>query len=1624
MTRTVPQRTRPLTAAACLALAALFFCALFPAPAAGQKNNSLDQVAVGDGQGYTRLVLTFRAPLGPYTVKSEPGGRVLVDLRDMSLGELGALPRHEVISGINFEAKDGRLLVRVQVNMVKYELKHFTGRDRYTLNLDFMTPATPEAPVLSEQLGRETLAIPTLAEVALEQSRLTPPGPHDGPAEHLYQRILGNVANHNRTAALEDLDLFLKLFPDHPRLEVVSYLKAELDFLAGPPEETSAVAIQEWKDFLDHWPNSALSSRAYYMMAEADHLLGMDNEAAGQFALLADERDDVYSQRALLKAADLFMGMGLTDEARKIITPVANQGLAERLGWEVYARVGAADFHQGFYDQAADILREVMRQVPDIAETFPEILYILGEIYHYLGEPGLSRRYLIEAVNMLSGHPKTDIILTRIGDSYRLEGLDQEAIAIYGAASRNYSGYEGGLISKVRLADMGSLHSFFSQENVFGALERGSRQATVEMYKTIVDSGFASPLMQLAQLKIGTALAEDGEASEAITWLRDLEINNPRSPLLPEAMPVLSEAVVAEMSRRREMGDWQGVADLYADNSYYIVAADRPQVESLVAQAYERLGRFQDAREMWASLAEETPDKRLVRARGLVVNSLKIGQPQEALKYIQDMYSEFPEQRRWLDEQLALVGRALARPRNIEAVNNLLDLRRVISAEPVRRDALSDAITIEIDDRRYDRAIALIKQYRQEYPDDELSPEYLLTLAEIANYQKRPEQAWDLLSQFRQSYPDDQRGRQILLDQVEKANRLGRPDDAFRFLELFRALYPHDPAGGPLLTEKMNRLWEAGLYDEARDALASFIRDYPEDSQRPEILIKYVERELEKGNYPEARVKMEELLANHRDHPDLQSLILRLAEQAWTGERHDEARELTYLILANYPADDSLADILLKQAEQAWAGENHDEARELTDLILANYPADGRLADILFKQAEQAWAGESHDEAWKLTDLILANYPADGRLADIIFKQAEQSWTGGNHDEARKLTDLILANYPGDNRLADILLKQTEQSWTGENHDEARKLTDLILANYPGDNRLADILLKQAEKRWAGENQDKARELTDLIRANYPADDRLADLLLKQAEQSWAGERHDQARELTGLIRANYPDDGRLVDLILQQAEQSWADGRYNKARELTKLILTNYPGNDRLDDMLLRLTEQAWTGKRHDEALELTDLLLANYPDDGRLADLLLRQAEQSWTGERYDEARELTDLILAKYPDDERLADFFLKRAEGNWERGRFEAALEDWSFFRRTFPENGQIGRSYLDQYKKMMSGGLAGEAFLLADEYRRLRPQETASQADLMLEQAKDYFALDRPDEGLAMWNSFRQTFPEDERNADLLLIQARRELRSGLGDEALGHYQQFLDAYGKDRRRADVYLETAAAELSLNQRPAAWNRLNSYISTFTAHSGRPQAILDAVDLGRQLGHLSEAVGLLELFRRDYPDASQVPGTYLAEARLKLSMGDQAGAVAILENGTLSRPELERDPQVPALLAELYLEEGRVEDWAALVERNLNRAERGTSPSDRFQRYYQLAQVYQELGRNTDVERNLDSALANRDSGVSAENLYAVAQGYKRLLRQEKYRAALLLVRETGDPFWQQVATEELAAETSG
>jgi tetratricopeptide (TPR) repeat protein len=112
--------------------------------------------------------------------------------------------------------------------------------------------------------------------------------------------------------------------------------------------------------------------------------------------------------------------------------------------------------------------------------------------------------------------------------------------------------------------------------------------------------------------------------------------------------------------------------------------------------------------------------------------------------------------------------------------------------------------------------------------------------------------------------------------------------------------------------------------------------------------------------------------------------------------------------------------------------------------------------------------------------------------------------------------------------------------------------------------------------------------------------------------------------------------------------------------------------------------------------------------------------------------------------------------------------------------------------------------------------------------------------------------------------------------------------------------------------------------------------------------------------------------------------------------------------------------LYLDEERVEDWAGASEEYLRRDPNPQANlAERFSKYSQIAQVYQELGRTSDAQRNYDLAMANKPPDATGESLYAIAGGYRRMGLNDSYKSVLEEMTKLSDPLWQRVANQELA-----
>jgi TolA-binding protein len=725
--------------------------------------------------------------------------------------------------------------------------------------------------------------------------------------------------------------------------------------------------------------------------------------------------------------------------------------------------------------------------------------------------------------------------------------------------------------------------------------------------------------------------------------------------------------------------------------------------------------------------------------------------------------------------------------------------------------------------------------------------------------------------------------------------------------------------------------------------------------------------------------------------------------------------------------------------------------------------SDSPLLQLAYLKIGQAQAADGENgEAIKWLRTLISKYPkgillneAKPIMSRAVVNEAQERFNLGQYEEIERLNFDNYSYLEGPDRLRFLRLLAQSYENMGRPDDALRVWKDI--EDLSPEKRLSD----QKEVIEAALKAGKPLDAFKQIKASFqefPNESNFWNNKIAQVGQALARPANEAA--VNDLLRF-YKDP--LVASNLPVSQQALSDAiailvnnkKYQQASALMDDYRKEFPADELSPEYLLTQAKiDRRLGQTADAWNRLSDFRM-EYPADERVPSTILETINDAKKKNLYPDAYRYEELYRQTYPNDIKSRNMLLARANEQWQMSDNQGAIETLAYFQEEYPNDPETPATYLDQYQKLMDMKAPTQAFAALDKMRRLYPEdpltrnsyviqyhdaikakrpeeafaalddfqrlfpEDSRQPDLLLEEAKDYFSLGRVDDGLASWNSFLEKYPNDPRAADLLLLQARLELKENRNDPALAHYHEFINTYPERADRPDVILEMVDIERSLGLNQEAFNDLYRFRRDYPGHPNEPQVVLDQVDLAFNMNQIDQAVALYSVFRDNYPRHQKITQTYLDETRQLIAAGRTGQAVGILEEGILKTPDLDRNKQVQDLLLGLYLDEGRAEDWAGALEEFLGReAATPGNLADRFNKYTQIAQVYQELGRQADAERNYDLAIANRPPDASGESLFAIAGGYKKMGRDERYRSTLEIISALPDPLWQNVANQEL------
>ena len=368
------------------------------------------------------------------------------------------------------------------------------------------------------------------------------------PDAHVLRDAEREMQLKNWESALVTLEELLSSYPDSP------YQEDALFLIATCYHESHLENIQEhlfeiterYQVAINKFPKSRFVPKALASMGHAYFAADRYHEAMANYDRVLNEFDgdpaiaEVMVQRGLVYASTKrpLLALREFEKVRKRFpnSPVAPKAMLEE---------AKTLFHIKSFKRSLKVLAEIRQKDATLAKRDPDVLLYEGYNFYELGQLQEAREALSTALNLFTDLEEVDLLLTRIADTYREDGMEDKATKIYDLVARTYPLSEGSLISLLRIAE--GLENTGILEEANDSEEKDEEEMTSkranDIYQQIIDRAPESPLAQVAMLKLATFQKKNKQYDKAIETLKKLLAKEPNHKLKKQVLEALQDAM-------------------------------------------------------------------------------------------------------------------------------------------------------------------------------------------------------------------------------------------------------------------------------------------------------------------------------------------------------------------------------------------------------------------------------------------------------------------------------------------------------------------------------------------------------------------------------------------------------------------------------------------------------------------------------------------------------------------------------------------------------------------------------------------------------------------------------------------------------------------------------------------------------------------------------------------------------------------------------------------------------------------------------------------------------------------------------------------------------------------------
>ncbi|MBW2001395.1 MAG: tetratricopeptide repeat protein, partial [Deltaproteobacteria bacterium] len=416
----------------------------------------------------------------------------------------------------------------------------------------------------------------------------------------------------NWSGAIENLSHLIKTYPEGRYTERAYFLLAKsYEQLYSKP-----ISTRYYEDAINRFPTSIYVPDA--LLTIGNLCLKIENyyEALAYYNLVIKKYENsTEAVRALMQKVKLFLLKKKRKEALSILEYVVFKLPGSPEETEAKIEMSKLLYEMNNFRKSINILSGLLITDPENIYQHPEISKYLGYSYYQLGDTVKARENLFSFYNIWPDKKQSHLILVKIADTYRDEGLIKDAIKFYQMVIERHPETEGALISLIRIAEQqeeGALEierGIASQVTIIGKEVGLPRQIYTDVLDYILKKDKENPLAQLALLKLALIHQKEKDYDKSLKALKELLKKYPRTSLKKECKHALNKTLGAILKEEMKAERYKNIINIYQREKDLFHLVDSPDPFLTIARASIHLNLKDMASEMFKMADSLLPDE-------------------------------------------------------------------------------------------------------------------------------------------------------------------------------------------------------------------------------------------------------------------------------------------------------------------------------------------------------------------------------------------------------------------------------------------------------------------------------------------------------------------------------------------------------------------------------------------------------------------------------------------------------------------------------------------------------------------------------------------------------------------------------------------------------------------------------------------------------------------------------------------------------------------------------------------------------------------------------------------------------------------------------------------------------